>query len=118
VRADDESRVGGANWGCAGGPGKAEIGDYVLRSREGNRVGTLRLSRQLDPIDYYCKRNKLPPLSIIVVEKDTGRPSQGSFDEYSPSQAQAKLEAVWNRDWSKDATPSVNALAAALPEPD
>jgi len=49
-------------------------------------LGHYRLSRQLDPIYYYCKRNKLPPLSIIVVEKDTGRPSQGSFDEYSPSQ--------------------------------
>lgn len=77
--------------------------------------GHYRLSRQLDPIYHYCRIHKLPPLSILAVEKATGGPSPGAFEG-----SQAKLESlrqqVLAKDWSKVATPSVAALAAAIPE--
>ena len=62
-------------------------------------------------IDYiwrYCKINKLPPLTIIIVNKATGLPSSGmgEFDF-------AQQEAVFNFDWYNIIPPTPEELIAA-----
>ena len=37
----------------------------------------LGLANFLNPILHYCERNQLPPLPILVVSKETGRPGRG-----------------------------------------
>ena len=40
-------------------------------------MGAGTQSQTLDMIMRYCKRNKLPPLTSLVVKKTTGRPGSG-----------------------------------------
>ena len=35
------------------------------------------LGGMLDPVQTYCVANKLPPLTVLVVQKDTGLPGSG-----------------------------------------
>src|SRR4051812_28364595 len=35
------------------------------------------LAKQLGRIMHYCSQNRLPPLTILVVNKNTGRPGDG-----------------------------------------
>lgn len=35
------------------------------------------LAKQLGRIMYYCSQNKLPPLTVLVVNKNTGKPGDG-----------------------------------------
>lgn len=69
------------------------------------------LAKQLGHIMHYCSQNKLPPLTILVVNKSTGRPgggltlladrgklrervfTHGWYDVYPPTEQQ--LEEAW-----------------------
>lgn len=35
------------------------------------------LAKQLGRIMHYCSQNKLPPLTVLIVNKNTGRPGDG-----------------------------------------
>jgi putative restriction endonuclease len=74
--------------------------------------GHYRLSRQLDPIYYYCKQEKLPPLTILVVSSNTCRPL-GVFAEDSPRHQRLR-EAVWSQPWRAKDVPPLERLAAAI----
>ncbi len=68
--------------------------------------------RALGPIlDYiwaYCKSNDLPPLTILVVNKNTGTPSSG-MGESNPAQQ----ESVFEFDWYGVVPPSSEELDVA-----
>ncbi len=70
------------------------------------------LSPILDYILKYCRLNELPPLTIIVVGKNTGIPSSG-MGEFDFRQQ----EAVFNFDWYSIFPPTVEELDAALHDP-
>ncbi len=63
----------------------------------------------LDYILKYCQLNGLPPLTVIVVRKDTGAPGSG-MGEYSYSQQ----EEVFEFDWYSIVPPTPEELDAAL----
>ena len=50
------------------------------------------MSQPLETVFLYCQRENLPPLTIIVVNKKTGRPGLGSGFEKAGQDA--KREAV------------------------
>jgi hypothetical protein len=54
------------------------------------------LAKQLGRIMYYCPQNKLPPLTVLVVNKNTGKPGDG----LALTADRGKLrERVYQRDW-------------------
>ncbi|MBK8136286.1 MAG: hypothetical protein IPK52_10645 [Chloroflexi bacterium] len=55
----------------------------------------------LDFIFHYCKLRRLPPLTVIVVNKSTGVPGDG-MGEYSPGD----FDAVFRYDWQSHPVPS------------
>lgn len=63
----------------------------------------------LDYILKYCRVNALPPLTIIVVNKNTGIPSNG-MGEFDFSQQ----ETVFNFDWYSIFPPTVEELDAVF----
>ncbi len=66
------------------------------------------LGPTLDYILRYCMANELPPLTILVVNKNTGIPSSGmgNFDF-------AQQEAVFEYDWYGLMPPTPEELDAA-----
>jgi len=59
------------------------------------------LGRVLEPIQAYCKRNKLPPLTILVVKEQTGFPGDGFTEAAEGGKAR-----VFVFDWFKRPAPS------------
>jgi putative restriction endonuclease len=57
----------------------------------------------LDPIHEYC-RDKLPPLTILVVNKTTNEPGAG-FTAWSHDDLMAGRTEVRNHDWTKEPNP-------------
>jgi len=66
--------------------------------------------RILAPIKYYCRQNNLPPLSALVVRKNTGLPGSGAEADEND------LQAVFAYNWQVEhpSTPSITDLAAAI----
>jgi hypothetical protein len=95
----------------------ASKGDDITYSELAKAIGYghHRMSRQLDPIYHFCLLHKLPVLSVLVVEKATGRPSVGAF-HWDAGELEHERQRVISKDWKKVKTPSVDALAAAIPE--
>ena len=50
----------------------------------------------LDPILEYCRRNDLPALTVLVVNKDTGRPS---YDVVGGGSVDVERERVYAHNW-------------------
>lgn len=57
----------------------------------------------LGPIQSYCRRNKLPPLTSLVVNEDKGLPSAGFTEAIDIFGAQAR---VFVFDWLSRKVPS------------
>jgi hypothetical protein len=57
----------------------------------------------LGPIEHYCKRHKLPPLSSLVVNEQKGLPSAGFTKTIDAVGAQVQVFAF---DWFSHETPS------------
>ncbi len=55
------------------------------------------LAKQLARILYYCAQNKLPPLTVLVVNKRTGRPGRGLPG--SEEERGRLRERVFQHDW-------------------
>lgn len=69
----------------------------------GNLAGLLGYSRadlmayKLGHIMYFCKENNLPPLTVLVVNKETGKPGDGfteNVDDFD-----VERENVFKYDW-------------------
>lgn len=69
--------------------------------------GATPIGDRLDPIYRYCEVNKLPPLTVIVVNKSTGEPGSG-MGEFS----YAQQEAVFQYDCYSIFPPTVEELEA------
>jgi len=61
------------------------------------------ISKLLVPVQDYCERHKLPPLTSIVVNEPTGMPCQSLMDEKEIFGAQAR---VFVYDWLHLRAPS------------
>jgi putative restriction endonuclease len=71
-------------------------------------MGAGTLSQSLDLIMRFCARNQLPPLTILVVNQDTGRPSSGltTLEELNRDR-----ERVFNHPWLRMLSPREEDLA-------
>jgi alkylated DNA nucleotide flippase Atl1 len=64
----------------------------------------------LEPIQAYCLKHSLPPLTAIVVHGDDGLPGTGFTAAGDVPKAQARVFAY---DWRKHPCPSAKVLSAA-----
>ncbi len=67
--------------------------------------------RELGYIFYYCKRNKLPLLNLLAVNKHSGKPSEGCPADLSDLPAQQARVFVY--DWLKHGVPKVEEFEEA-----
>lgn len=58
--------------------------------------GAGTLGRQLGHIMFFCSQNSLPPLTVLVVNLETGLPGDGFQHE---SEIHALREAVYSYNW-------------------
>lgn len=73
------------------------------------KVIPVRLGQVLDPIQAYCVAQKLPPLTVLVVQKDTGLPGPG-FTAAQAVQVATDQSKVFEYDWLKHGNPQVAGL--------
>ena len=71
--------------------------------------GAGTLANILGHIMMFCLNNSLPPLTVIVVNKDTGLPGQGLRD----ADLNADRESVYRHDWFAMFPPSPEELRSA-----
>jgi putative restriction endonuclease len=64
----------------------------------------LSMGLALGPIMFYCLDNRLPPLTAVVVSKDTNVPG-GGFTAWDIADLPAALETVFDHPWSKILNP-------------
>jgi putative restriction endonuclease len=64
----------------------------------------LSMGLALGPIMFYCLENRLPPLTAVVVSKDTHVPG-GGFTAWDIDDLPAALEAVFDHQWSRVLNP-------------
>lgn len=61
-------------------------------------VPSAGMGQLLEPIQSYCLINKLPPLTILVVQQDSGLPGSGFRGATAPEYAKSQAE-VFAFDW-------------------
>jgi putative restriction endonuclease len=66
-------------------------------------------------IQDYCLENRLPPLSILVVNKNTRLPGEG-FIAWNADNIAEGLEQVWGFDWTGHGNPFAFAAGGATKE--
>jgi hypothetical protein len=71
--------------------------------------GAGTLAHMLGHLYYYCPQNSLPPLTVLVVNQDTGLPGEGFAD----ADLHRSREQVFGYDWYGVWPPTVEALDAA-----
>ena len=69
------------------------------------------LSSILGCIMYFCQQNDIPPLTIIVVNKD-GTPGEG-FSDAAPDEFHKKREEVFLYNWFRIMPPSIKEFHEA-----
>ena len=73
------------------------------------------LGQLLEPIQSYCILNKLPPLTVLVVQQDSGLPGPGFTGATAGDLAKAQ-QAVFAKDWLALGNPQAERLEAAVVE--
>lgn len=68
------------------------------------------LGQLLEPIQSYCLREGLPPLTILVVSQDTGVPGVGFIAAEAIPRTQVKVFAY---DWLEHGCPTVSEFEDA-----
>ena len=68
------------------------------------------LAPRLDHIMRYCQANGLPPLTVLVVGKDSGSPSEGLT---TTNNADRDRERVFRHQWYSMEPMSTDALVAS-----
>lgn len=74
--------------------------------------GAGTLAQPLGHVMHYCRRNGLPPLTVLVVNQETGLPGEGLTE----TDLNADREAVFGFDWYALVPPSPEELGAAFRE--
>jgi hypothetical protein len=76
-------------------------------------VPTAGLGQLLEPIQSYCLINGLGPLTILVVQQDSGLPGSGFTGSTAPEFAKSQAE-VFAFDWLKHGNPQPDKLEEAV----
>ena len=76
-------------------------------------VPTAGLGQLLEPIQSYCLLEKLPPLTILVVQQDSGLPGAGFTGTNTAEYAKAYME-VFKYDWLEHDNPQAESLEQAV----
>jgi hypothetical protein len=73
------------------------------------------LGQLLEPIQSYCLVNGLPPLTVLVVQQDSGAPGSGFIGATASEFAKAQAD-VFATDWIEHGNPQPDRLEAAVRE--
>jgi hypothetical protein len=76
-------------------------------------VPSAGLGQLLEPIPSYCLSEGLPPLTILVVQKDSGMPGSGFTGSSASQFAQSQAE-VFDKDWLKHGNPQPEKFESAV----
>ena len=89
----------------------------VIYQQLGQLTGmhTPGLGSVLDPIQAYCTKHNLPPLTVLVVSKETGLPGQG-FTAAQAVQVASDQATVFAFDWLAHGNPLPSGFAGAFKE--
>lgn len=68
------------------------------------------LGHLLEPIQSYCLLRNIPPLTVVVVSKETGLPGGGFVGD----QFQRGLERTYGHDWLEERSPTPEQFAEAV----
>lgn len=84
-------------------------------SQVGKLIGvpTAGLGQLLEPIQSYCLENNLPPLTVLVVQQESGMPGAG-FTATAASGLASAQAAVFAFDWLAHGNPQPEKLEAAV----
>ena len=94
--------------------------DYVAEVAKAG--GPNLISRQLKHIMFWCDEMNLPPLTVLVVRKDTGLPGEGlltseemdgHLEGHLPDDWPAKQQEVFHTDWYDIVPPTSEELQKA-----
>ncbi len=61
-------------------------------------VPAVGIGKYLDPIQDFCVKEKLPPLTVLAVRADSGLPGQG-FDGVMAEEFARAQTKVFGKDW-------------------
>lgn len=75
-------------------------------------VPTSGLGHLLEPIQSYCLIKKLPPLTVIVVSKETGLPGSG----FVAADFATGVQRVHAHNWLEEQSPTPEQLDRAVKE--
>jgi alkylated DNA nucleotide flippase Atl1 len=76
-------------------------------------VPTAGLGQLLEPIQSYCIAQGLPPLTVLVVQQESGLPGSG-FTGASASQFASAQAEVFAKDWLEYGNPQPDKLELAV----
>lgn len=89
-----------------------QILTYGMLAKMLGLKGAEILAQPLGHIMWYCQQNNLPPLTILVVNQDTGLPGKG----LTGTRLDADRESVFRYDWYSLVPPTPDALREAYVE--
>ncbi len=73
------------------------------------------LGAWLEPIQSYCTIKELPPLTLLVVQQDSGMPGSGFTGALAGDLAKAQAR-VFDFDWLEHGNPGAEKLEQAVKE--
>lgn len=76
-------------------------------------VPTAGLGQLLEPIQSYCIVQELPPLTVLVVQQESGLPGPGFTGASASEFAKAQAE-VFGKDWLEHGNPQAEKLELAV----
>jgi hypothetical protein len=76
-------------------------------------VPTAGLGQLLEPIQSYCLLSEIPPLTVLVVQQDSGLPGSGFTGASASELARAQME-VFGFDWLEHGNPQPDKLESAV----
>lgn len=92
---------------------KQKLPDLIFYSElaqlMGRPGGQNMLSRQLGIVGHYCVLNDIPPLNIIVVNKDSGLPGDGAVLREGCN-VKSEMNAVTDFNWFNVRVPTIGAF--------
>lgn len=71
------------------------------------------LGQLLEPIQSYCILKQLPPLTVLVVQQDSGMPGSGFVGATADALASAQAR-VFAHDWLSHGNPGIEQLESAV----
>ncbi|RJP68895.1 MAG: hypothetical protein C4532_11915 [Candidatus Abyssobacteria bacterium SURF_17] len=86
-----------------------QILTYNLLAKKIGYKGAGTLAQTLGHIMYYCQHNGLPPLTVLVVNEDTGLPGEGLLE----ADLNADRELVFRFNWYSIVPPTPEELEEA-----